>query len=287
MDVTPDYVYVSVPNSEKIINEIKKRIQESNEEANGQDVDVIEIALPPINSKHYLSILEDIHNTFDHVERIGENMFIKLDGGEKIEVHEELKNELKNQLPNTWWVQNGVTCVANNNGYLPDVGAWRRRPTRNQRRFPIIYSCPPPLIWIEVVYNRKKDREHAMNNIQRAKPHCAGTEFLIIALVPGKNSHPPNPNPNATSVSVGVSLRVRPQRGPYIGYWSSRSSYNAVRWYKISWNKYLDIGYNVRIDFNVILDLLTDDDEEDSDEDDEEDDDDDEEDDDDDEDYED
>ncbi|CAG8533635.1 14103_t:CDS:2 [Funneliformis caledonium] len=35
--------------------------------ANGQDVNVIEIALPPINSKHYLSILEDIHNALDHV----------------------------------------------------------------------------------------------------------------------------------------------------------------------------------------------------------------------------
>ena len=57
-----------------------------------------------------------------------------------------------------------------------------------------------------------------MNNIQHIKPHCARTEFLIIALVLEKNPHPPNPNPSVTLVSVGVPLRVRLQRGPYIGY---------------------------------------------------------------------
>ena len=70
-------------------------------------------------------------------------------------MHEELKNELKNQLPNTWWVKNKVTCVVNGNEYIPDVGAWKKRPTNKQRTFPIIYSCPPPLIWIEV--NNKFD----------------------------------------------------------------------------------------------------------------------------------
>ncbi|GBB83567.1 hypothetical protein RclHR1_10260010 [Rhizophagus clarus] len=98
----------------------------------------------------------------------------------------------------------------------------------------------------------------------------------MVALALGTAVHPDNPNPRVTSVSVGDPPNDRPHRGPYIGYWPSRVNYNAVRWYKISWNRYLEIGYNVRIDFNDILNQLTedsdDDDEEDSDEDDEQDD---------------
>ncbi|CAG8659883.1 7831_t:CDS:10 [Rhizophagus irregularis] len=247
--VTP--VYINLPNSGKII------IEEAKEEANGQDVDVIEIALPPINSKHYLRILE-------------------LDGGKKVDVHEELKNDLKDQLPD------------NCGEYLTDVGAWRKKPT-NKRTYPILYSYPPPSIWIE-------DREHAMSNIQLAKERASETAegdekykqvtlveiyeyntvnascstrlspnpFAIeesdeecikegkkrtigkqVALAPGTTPHPDNTNPKATSVPVGAPLNVRPHRGPYIGYWPSRVNYNAVRWYKISWNQYLDIGYDV------------------------------------------
>ncbi|PKY22383.1 hypothetical protein RhiirB3_436320 [Rhizophagus irregularis] len=253
--VTP--VYINLPNSKKII------IEEAKEEANGQDVDVIEIALPPINSKHYLRILE-------------------LDGGKKVDVHEELKNDLKDQLPD------------NCGEYLTDVGAWRKKPT-NKRTYPIPYSYPPPSIWIE-------DREHAMSNIQLAKERASetaevkkttettkretksinklspnpfaieesdeecikeGKKRTIVALALGTTPHPDNTNPKATSVPVGAPLNVRPHRGPYIGYWPSRVNYNAVRWYKISWNQYLDIGYDVRIGFNVILNQLTENDEDD------------------------
>lgn len=77
--------------------------------------------------------------------------FSQFDSGEKTEIHKELERSLERQLPN-WWVQRKVTCSVNNNEYLPDVGAWRKKPSKKQRRFPIVYSCPPPLIWIEVKY---------------------------------------------------------------------------------------------------------------------------------------
>ncbi|GBC02274.1 hypothetical protein RclHR1_04530016 [Rhizophagus clarus] len=50
-------------------------VKEAKEEANGQDMDVIEIEidLSPINSKHYLSILEDIHNTLVHSKELERN----------------------------------------------------------------------------------------------------------------------------------------------------------------------------------------------------------------------
>lgn len=65
-------------------------------------------------------------------------------------MHEGLKNDLKDQLPDNWWVRNEVTCVVNDGEYLPDVGAWRKKPTNKQRTYPILYLCPPPSIWIEV-----------------------------------------------------------------------------------------------------------------------------------------
>ena len=73
-----------------------------------------------------------------------------------------------------------------------------------------------------------------MTNIQLAKPHCPGTEFLIVALVLGIRPRQVNPNLRATSVLVGSLPR------PYIGYWTSNIACNALRWYKINWNKYLD-----------------------------------------------
>jgi hypothetical protein len=78
--------------------------------------------------------------------------FSQFDNWEKADIYKELVESLERQLPN-WWVQSKVTCCVNNDEFLPDVGAWQRRPLHKQRRFPIIHSCPPPLIWIEVKYN--------------------------------------------------------------------------------------------------------------------------------------
>jgi len=40
--------------------------------------------------------------------------------------------------------------VINGNQYQPDVDGWNPKPPLNQRIAPIINSCPPPLLWIEV-----------------------------------------------------------------------------------------------------------------------------------------
>lgn len=100
----------------------------------------------------------------------------------------------------------------------------------------------------------------ALTNIQLNKPRCRGTEFIIIVLPHGNIFLRDNPNPRTRSVALGTPLSVRPYRGPYIGYWPSRASFDEVHWHKIVWNEHLPIGYNVRINFNDILNHLTDDD---------------------------
>jgi hypothetical protein len=116
-----------------------------------------------------------------------------------------------------------------------------------------------------VVYNITDDRDHALEIIWLNKPHCHGTEFIIVVLPYGNTFLQENQNPRSDSVEVGAPLRSRPYQGPYIGYWPSRVSFDAVHWHKIVWNKHLSIGYNVHINFNDILNNLIDDDDEDDD----------------------
>jgi len=71
--------------------------------------------------------------------------------GIEIEVHTALQSSIQQQKPD-WWVRSKVTCVANNGEYRPDVGGWCHRPSRGQRTKPIVHSCPPPNLWIEVIY---------------------------------------------------------------------------------------------------------------------------------------
>src|ERR1043166_5167433 len=68
-----------------------------------------------------------------------------------------------------------------------------------------------------------------------------------------------NQNPRSNSVEVGLPLDSHPNQGPYIGYWPSHVSFDAVHWHKIVWNRHLTIGYNVCIYFNDILKSLNDD----------------------------
>jgi hypothetical protein len=107
-----------------------------------------------------------------------------------------------------------------------------------------------------------------LEHIWLNKPHCRRTEFIIVVLPYGNTFLQKNQNTSSDSVEVGVPLRSRPYQGPYIGYWPSCVSFDAVHWHKLVWNKHLSIGYNVRINFNDILNSLTaDDDEEDDDDD--------------------
>ncbi|UZO15564.1 uncharacterized protein OCT59_006982 [Rhizophagus irregularis] len=266
--VTP--VYINLPNSGKII------IEEAKEEANGQDVDVIEIALPPINSKHYLRILE-------------------LDGGKKVDVHEELKNDLKDQLPDNWWIvynrqkdrEHAMSNIQLAKERASETAEVRKTTETTKRETKSINKLSPNPFAIEEsdeecikegkkrTIGKQGDRSKVedeesdegewttCNRRGKGKAGCVRGRGTRVALAPGTTPHPDNTNPKATSVPVGAPLNVRPHRGPYIGYWPSRVNYNAVRWYKISWNQYLDIGYDVRIGFNVLLNQLTENDEDD------------------------
>ncbi|CAB5371009.1 unnamed protein product [Rhizophagus irregularis] len=250
--VTP--VYINLPNSKKII------IEEAKEEANGQDVDVIEIALPPINSKHYLRILE-------------------LDGGKKVDVHEELKNDLKDQLPDNWWIvynrqkdrEHAMSNIQLAKERASETAEVKKTTETTKRETKSINKLSPNPFAIEesdeecIKEGKKRTigKQGDRSKVEDEESDEGETEFLIVALALGTTPHPDNTNPKATSVPVGAPLNVRPHRGPYIGYWPSRVNYNAVRWYKISWNQYLDIGYDVRIGFNVILNQLTENDEDD------------------------
>ncbi|CAJ0832654.1 18007_t:CDS:2 [Entrophospora sp. SA101] len=85
-------------NSSHVIAQIEKEIKVALEEIpKYDDIDVIEIDLPPINDKKHEKILETIHNIFQ-AERINDRLFIKFD--------------------------------VNGNEFRPDVGGWNQWSTR-------------------------------------------------------------------------------------------------------------------------------------------------------------
>ncbi|CAB5386212.1 unnamed protein product [Rhizophagus irregularis] len=234
--VTP--VYINLPNSGKII------IEEAKEEANGQDVDVIEIALPPINSKHYLRILE-------------------LDGGKKVDVHEELKNDLKDQLPDNWWIvynrqkdrEHAMSNIqlakerASETAEVKKTTETTKRETKKSDE-ECIKEGKKRTIGKQGDRSKVEDEESdegewtTCNRRGKGKAGCVrgrGTRGRVT-LAPGTTPYPNNTNPKATSVPVRSSIKCSPTS---------------------SWNQYLDIGYDVRIGFNVILNQLTENDEED------------------------
>ncbi|CAH1770935.1 6981_t:CDS:2, partial [Entrophospora sp. SA101] len=203
-------------------------------------------------------IFEAIHDIFN-VEIIDNKLFIKVglpfcfiiilhafsnsfvtiqfNGGIKTETHRKLANSLNHQLP-TWWTEIDVICVVNGNQYRPDVGGWNPKPTINQRLTPIINPCPPPLLWIEVAYDKHGDRDNGINKITCIQPHCPNTEFMIIVLPTIGLPLPANPNPGVASM-VGTPKTARPSHAPYLGHWLVG---NTVRWYKMKWNRHLVLG---------------------------------------------
>ena len=71
----------------------------------------------------------------------------------KQDLHKAISRLLDNLLPGHFYVMSQVTSMVGDNFYLPDVGAWRVRPTRDQSRKPIQYNSPQPDLWIEVFTN--------------------------------------------------------------------------------------------------------------------------------------
>ncbi|UZO23332.1 uncharacterized protein OCT59_015675 [Rhizophagus irregularis] len=190
--------------SNKLIADINKKIAEK-KKLNGPEQKVVKISLPQIDPKVRFDVLDSIYNFFQ-ADRIGEDLYIK--------------------------------C----NEYYPDVGSWQQKPSHKQRRFPFIYNCPPPQIWIEVAYNITNDREQALEKIRSSKCYCCKTEFIIIVLPHGKEPYHQNPSPGSDSEEVGIPLNSRPSLAPYIGYWPSNETFDRVSWNDIVWNQHLSIG---------------------------------------------
>ncbi|CAJ0745978.1 14315_t:CDS:2 [Entrophospora sp. SA101] len=258
----------------KVISQIENEVNAELHEVH--DVDIIELELPEIKAKGKKrdKIFEAIHDIFN-VEIIDNKLFIKvglpfcfiiilhafsnsfvtiqLDGGIKSEIHKKVTYSLDQQLPPTWWTQIDTICVVNGNQYRPDVGGWNPKPTINQRLTPIINPCTPPLLWIEVAYDKHGDRDNGINKITCIQPHCPNTEFMIIVLPTIGLPLPANPNPGVASM-VGTPKTARPSHAPYLGHWPMG---NTVCWYKMKWNRHLVLGCGANIDFNDILQVLT------------------------------
>ncbi|CAB5320396.1 unnamed protein product [Rhizophagus irregularis] len=157
---------------------------------NGPEQKVVKISLPQIDPK--------VHFDFD--------------SREKEDIYDELRSSLKEQLPE-WWSQEKVVCIVHSNEYYPDVGSWQQKPSHKQWRFPFIYNCPPPQIWIEVVYNITNDRERALEKIWSSKCYCCKTKFIIIVLPYGKEPYHQNPSPGSDSeephtLDIGHQMRT-------------------------------------------------------------------------------
>ncbi|RHZ87995.1 hypothetical protein Glove_26g178 [Diversispora epigaea] len=187
------------------------------------DIDFIELELPQIKNKgkKHDKIFEAIHNIFD-AEIIDNKLFIK-----------DVVNSLNQQLP-TWWNQIDTKCVVNGNQYRPDADSWNTKPTLNQRRAPIINSIPPSLLWVEVTYDKTDNCDNVINKILRVQPYCPNTEFVIIVVPVTGPPFPANLNSGVGSTTITPKM-ARSFRAPYLGHWSVG---NAVRWYKMKWNKH-------------------------------------------------
>ncbi|CAG8488206.1 3442_t:CDS:2 [Diversispora eburnea] len=192
----------------------------------GKDSGIVEINFPTGELSN-LKLCENIHNAFN-TEIIGDNLFIKCDGGEKEKIHTRLENSFENQNQD-WWASSNTICVVRGNQYRPDVGVWFRSPTRPQRRMPITYACPPPNVWIEVFYNN--DNDHSLSS--------------------GLSPFRPKPE---TEMMVHATIQpTRPTRAPYACHWDLN---NNEIWYKMDWNQFITLRCGLTISFDTVLEEL-------------------------------
>ncbi|CAG8802140.1 10612_t:CDS:2 [Gigaspora rosea] len=147
-------------------------------------------------------------------------------------------NSLDQQLLPTWLTAIDAICVVNGNQYQPEVGSWNPRPARNQRTNPIINSCPPPLILIEVTYDNSKDCDSAINKFACVQPRCSTTEFVIIVVPATETTFLVNSNSGVNSVVA----TPRSSSAPYLGHLSAGNVIAAIPWYKMKWNRHLVLG---------------------------------------------
>ncbi|CAG8475449.1 4082_t:CDS:2 [Dentiscutata erythropus] len=162
---------------------------------------------------------------------------------------------LDQQLPPTWLTMINTVCVINGNHYQPDVGGWNPKPPLNQRVKPIINQYPPPLLWIEVIYDNSGNRDNAINKFARIQPHCLTTEFVIIVIPVIETAFPANSNPGIVSVAATPKTAC-PSHAPYLGHLPARKIITVIQWYEMKWNRHLTLECGANLDFNDILEVL-------------------------------
>ncbi|CAB5386647.1 unnamed protein product [Rhizophagus irregularis] len=174
------------------INQICTKIDEIL--AQKQNQTLVKITLPELVecNEYVQQVIFDKYSA----EMIGEDLFIKIDGGNKTKIQFKL-------------------CLS---GYTHNQN-WHK---------PFVNACPPPDVYIEIFYNRDPDRGFALEKLVVIQQNNLGIEFIGIALPDGQAPFPQNPNPGVASVpSTPVNPpNVRPSRAPYFVYWNGHNPMN-------------------------------------------------------------
>ncbi|CAB5306748.1 unnamed protein product [Rhizophagus irregularis] len=147
------------------INQICTKIDEILTQKINQTL--IKITLPELDECD-VHVRQAIFDKY-HAEMIGENLFIKIDGGNKTDIQGNLM--------------------------ISDVGIWFIWPTYSQRHKPLANPCPPPDVYIEVFYNRDPDRGLAFQKLNVIQQNNLMIEFIGIALPDSQGPFHQNPNP--------------------------------------------------------------------------------------------
>ncbi|CAB4400676.1 unnamed protein product [Rhizophagus irregularis] len=187
-------------------------------------------------------------------EMIGEDLFIKVDGGHKTQIQFKLNLSAYTHNQN-WFVIQGTSCMMAGNKYCPDVGIWFNTPTYDQLHRPFAGTCPPPDVYIEVFYNRDPDRALAFEKIPVIQQNLPGIEYIGIALPDSQGPFCQNPNPGVASVPSTPENppNVRPTRAPYFFYWNGTN----LSYYKIDWNEHLVLLCGWTMELNIVLDTIS------------------------------
>ncbi|RHZ69446.1 hypothetical protein Glove_283g165 [Diversispora epigaea] len=214
--------------------------------------DIVKVSLSAYKLDN-INIREAIHERYN-AEIIGKDLFIKYDGMNKERIHRRLANSAEIHNLN-WGAEINIICVVGGNNFRPDVGIWFRDPMFVQRSRPTASLCPPPNVWIEVFYNKDPDRSHALSKIDLIQQHnLINIEYVGIAIPVAGNPFLQNPNSGIVTTPATQTPEV-PTRAPYtIHLWDVNS---IPVYYKMDWNKHLVLRCGWKIDFNIVLNVIS------------------------------
>ncbi|CAG8634080.1 6002_t:CDS:2 [Funneliformis caledonium] len=225
------------------------QIDDSLTQMKGQNI--IKINIPDLEKvdKH---MREAIHSEYN-AQIIDSDIFIKCDGKHKEDIQAELLISARVHNP-TWSVSLNTICVVGGNSYQPDVGIWFRAPTYAQCHNPIVNSCPPPNVYVEVFYNRDPDRSNALRRINNVRLINPAIEFIGICLPDSARPYNQNPFPRAVSVPAIQQQNQRPHQAPYLIHWDANQT---PVYYIMNWNEHLLLRCGWALEFNSVLSIIS------------------------------